>query len=199
MKDEIQPAPYKVITTHQSDDDILIKHFKGQLERAVLSEPLQRKAEQIESCYELIRKYVSRLKVVPMMCNLLKNPDGSTISKATAYRIYDATQRLFGETSVKNQQFWLDIELGNIEEDITAAKKLKDYRSVAALRKIKADLIKNLMGSGDALLYEKIVIPQFEVGFFPRSMKVSLPKDKELKQLVSEKLKQIAEDVDYRE
>lgn len=199
MKDEIQKAPAKIITVHQSDDDILIRHFKGLLEREALSEALQRKAERIESCYELIKKYVSRLKVVPMMCNLIKNPDGTPISKATAYRIYDDTQRLFGETSVKNQSFWLDIELGNIEEDIAAARKLKDYRSVSALRKLKLDAIKNLMGSGDALLYEKFQIPPIEVGFFPRSKKVALPKDKELKKLVSDKMQEIAQDVDIEE
>jgi len=195
---EIQRAPDKIITIHTSDDDLLIKHFRGKLERASLSTKLQEKADNMDACYQLIRKHVSRLKVIPLMLKLFKDSNGEAISQATAYRIYDDTQRIFGETDIKNQKFWIDIELGEIEDDIRACRAIRDYRSVAALRKLKAEYIIN-MGSGDASLYEKIQPPEFVIGFFPRSMKVALPKDKELKELVSEKLKKIAEDVEIEE
>ncbi len=182
----------KLITTQQSDDDIIRKHLQGKLERSELSEAVEKQVEEMLVCEKLMRKYVSRSEVCPMLQQALN------CSQTKAYRLYDRTQKLFGESGIKDQQFWLDIELGELEKDIRAARALKDYRSVAALRKIKSDYIKN-MGSGDALLYEKIQPPPFVVGFFPRSMMVTLPKDRELKQLVSEKLKKIAEDVGYEE
>lgn len=190
---EIRHAPIKLLTTHNSDEDKLRLHLQGKLERHELSPKLQEKVERIVATSELIRKYVSRLKVCPML------EKSMNLSRAQAYRLYEETQRLFGETSIKNQQFWLDIQMGAIEEDIAACRMLKDYRSVAALRKLQVDLIEKLMGSGDAQLYERIQPPEFVVGFFPRSMKMPLPKDKELRKLVSEKLQKIAEDVEYEE
>lgn len=192
MSDIIRRAGIKTITT-QSDDDLVIKHLQGKLERSELSAALQKKVDNMIACEKLIRTHVSRHKVCPIIETLLG------VSRATAYRLYEDTQRLFGETSIKNQQFWLDIELGALEEDIKECRAAGDFRALASLRKVKAHLIEKLMGSGDALLYEKIQPPEFVVGFFPRSMKVKLPKDKELKELISEKLNAIAEDVDYEE
>jgi len=190
MSEIIKRAQMKVLTTHQSTDDLIIAHMKGKLERSELSPKLQEQVDNMLACEKLIRKYVSRLDVVPMLETTLG------VSRSTAYSLYESTQRILGETSVKNQQFWLDIELGALEKDIQGAQKMNDYKSVASLRKIKADLIIKLMGSGDAQLYEKIQPPQVVIGFFPASMKVKLPKDRELQKLASEYLDKIAEDVE---
>jgi hypothetical protein len=192
---DIKRAEVKIITTQQFDDETLIKHFKGELEREQLSKKLQEMANFMDACYDLIRKYTSRLKVIPMMVRLLKYSDGQYISQATAYRIYNKTQRLFGESDIKDQKFHIDIELGRLEERIQACVILKDYKSIAALSKIKQTYIM-AMGSGDAVLYDDIKLPEIQIGWFPRSSIVKLPKDKELKKLISDKLQNIAEDVD---
>lgn len=192
VPETVQRAPNKMLTT-RSDDDEIVRHLLGRAERHEMSPAVQNKFAMMQACEKLIRKHVSRSKVIPLLETQLE------ISQTTAYKLFADTQRLFGETSIKNQPFWVDIELGALEEDIQAAKVLKDYKSVAALRKIKADFILKAMGSGDAQLYETIQPPPFVIGFFPRSMKVKLPRDKELSKRLSDKLNQIAEDVEYTE
>jgi hypothetical protein len=191
MKDEILPAPMKLLTTHKSDDDAILMHLQGKLERTDLSDKVQEQVDHMLECEKLIRKYVSRSKVVPMIQKLFD------ISWATGSRVYDRTQRLFGESSIKNQQFWADHALEGVVEDIRLARIAKDWRSVASLRKIQVDIIEKLMGSGDAALYDNIQPPTVVIAFMPGSMKVDkLPSDKELKGLISEKLKSISEDVE---
>lgn len=194
----IKRAPNKILSTRTTDDDKLIAYLRGKLDRTDLSPKLQEKVDMMHQAYDLIRKHQSRVAVIPMMMALIKT-NGSPISQSTAYRLFEECQRLFGESSILNQQFWVDVEMGAIEEDIKLAREMKDLKALASLRKIKQEYILKAMGSGDALFYERIQPPQIEVNFFPRSMEVKLPKDKELSKLVSEKLKQIAEDVEFTE
>ena len=181
--------PTGLISPRNTDDEKLIGYYKGKIPLRKLSKKLRQETELIDLCSRLIQKWVSRIKVVPILERLAK------VNKARAYRVYDKTQRLFGEADVKNQKFWIDIELGEIQKDIDIARRKGDHKAVASLRKIKYEYIKE-MGSSDALLYENIQPPPFVLGFFPKSKEVDLPSDPELSVLISEKLQEIAEDAE---
>jgi len=180
--DIILPAPNKLLTTHNSDDDKLVAFLLGKLERTDLSPKLEEKLENMNVCADLIRKYGSRVKVTRI---LQTNHD---ISRATAYRLFDDTQRIFGVSQVHDQQFWVDVLLGSIMEDIRLARTKQDFRAVASLTRVMKDTIKEFLGSADASLYERIQPPKPVLGFFPDELKnPDIPKDDdELKKLIRE-------------
>lgn len=179
MNEEIKPAVNKILTVSKTDDEKLVAFLQGKLKRTELSDALQREVERMHMCADLIRKYGSRLKVAPMLKELYGFGDQA------AYSLFDRTMRIFGTSTVHDQQFWTDILLGGIMQDIKNATAKQDFRSVASLRKTMLETIEKLMGSAEASLYENIqpVLPV--IGFWPEELKTGVPSDPaELKKLI---------------
>lgn len=61
-----------------------------------------------------------------------------------AYLIYEDAQMLFGFDDLLNsKELNFNLLIGSLEDDIEAARQNEDYRSVAALQKIKLDALKS--------------------------------------------------------
>jgi len=171
--DPIPKAVMKQLNRKNTDDEKIVKFLQGKLKRTELSETMEKELENMRIMADLIRKHGSRLKVTEMF----KNIQG--VSDFTAFRLFEKTQRIFGATSSHDQQFWVDILLGGLMEDIRLARAKGDYRSVATLRKTMMTTIKDLLGSADANIYERIQ-PQLPVlGHWPEQLKTGVPTDPE--------------------
>lgn len=195
MTDEIQKAPNKLLTTKNTDNEKLIWYLQGKLKRTDLSSKVEEKLDRIMQTSDLIRRYGSRMKVVPMLEKLFD------ISTPQAYRYFNDTQAVLATTEQHNQTFWVDILLGDIRENIKKAQLKGDYKSVTALIKIQKETIKELLGDADAAKYDELNPPVPVLGFFPEELKVKMPDN--LDALINEfkktKTKIPAVDVDHEE
>ncbi len=171
MSDEIQLAPNKLMTTKTTDNEKLIWYLQGKLKRTDISKKLEEKLSRFNHCADYIKKYGSRLKVVPMM----EKKFG--LSTAQAYRDYNDTQQVFATTEQNNQAFWVDMLLGDIRQALKAARKDEDHKAVAALIKTMKETIKELLGDASAAIYDDLVPPVPVLGFFPEELKVPMPDD----------------------
>ena len=189
--DQIQKAPPKLLTIQNTDREKLVSYLRGTTDREQLSPTLQTHVDRMYICADLIRKWGTRLRVEPMLIRYIKDGTGETISRSTARNIFDDTQQIFAVTNQSNsQQFWVDILMGEIMADKKRAEADGDHRAVAAFDKLMKDTIKELMGTIDASIYERIQPPKIILGYYPEDLKVDkvLP-DHELKKLL-EKLTQ---------
>lgn len=186
----IKKAPIKLLTTHNTDNEIIVQYLLGNLPRTELSPKLQQKVDRMYICADLIRTWGTRLRVEPMLIKYIREGTGEEISRQTARNIFDDTQMLFGATQKSAQQFWVDILMGELMADKKAAKAAGDFRAVASLDKVMKDTIKDLMGSVDASIYDRIQPPRIILGYFPEDLNIDqvLPKH-DLDKLI-EKLKQ---------
>lgn len=179
MTEEIKPATIKLLTTHKSDDDKLVLYLQGKLQRTELSPKMEEKLDRMLTCADLIRSYGSRQKVTSMMQSI------TGLSQASAYRIFDDTQRIFGTSAAHDQQFWVDILLGQIQEEIKRARAEGDGKTVASLLKTMKETIKDLLGSGDAGLYDRIQPAVPVIGYWPEELRTKVTTDPEkLKKLI---------------
>jgi hypothetical protein len=201
MFDEIRMAPVKYLTTHNSDDDKIVLYLQGKLPRTEVKGKLEKQIKEIKDCADLIRTYGSRLKVTKML-------ESMGMSSSKAYTLFERTQRILGTSSPHDQKFWVDILLGQIMENVKKAQAKGDFRSVASLMKTMQDTIKDLLGTADASIYERIQPPVPVIGFFPDEIKSDVPKDPEELKKIIEKFKnakkakfykEIAEDVDEQQ
>lgn len=186
----IKRAPNRILNTHNTDKEVLVAYLMGKLDRTELSPKLEQKLNRMYTCADLIRKWGTRLRVEPMLIKYIQGATGEKISRQTARNIFDDTQEIFAVTNQSNsQQFWVDILLGEIMADKKKAAADGDHRAVATYDKLMKDTIKELMGTMDATIYERIQPPKVTLGYFPEELKVDkvLP-DHELKKLI-EKLK----------
>lgn len=188
--DLIKRAPDKVLSTH-TDEDKIIAYLQGDTKRKRLSPKLQQKYDRYRHCSDLIRRYGSRLKVVPMM----EKEYG--ISYAQASRDFVNTQRIFATTQETNQAFWVDILIGMILEDRAKAIKNEDFRAAATMLRTFKETIKELVGPADVIPYEKLIPPKMVVGFFPETLNVDNPDNlDELIESFKKKIKTNTVDID---
>ncbi|MFY0628695.1 MAG: hypothetical protein JXR07_20550 [Reichenbachiella sp.] len=198
MNDIILPAKNIIMSTKTTDEDKIVMYLQGKLKRTELSKKMEEKLNRYNHCADLIKKYGSRLKVVPMMVKKFNLPETS-YSEPQAYKDFNATQQIFGTTQQHNQQFWVDILLGQIMQNMKKARKAGDYKSVAAFTREMRTTIKELMGTADVIPYEKLVPPVPVVGFFPDSLNVNVPSDLDyqIELLKKSKISRVVQDIDY--
>jgi hypothetical protein len=192
MYDEIRMAPVKYLTTHTSDDDKIVLYLQGRLPRTEVKGKLEKQIKEMKDCADLIRTYGSRIKVTKML-------ETQGMSESKAFKLFERTQRIFGTSSPHDQKFWVDILLGQIMENIKKAQAKGDFRSVASLIKSMQDTIKELLGTADASIYDRIQPPVPIIGFFPDELKSDVPKDPEELKRIIEKFKNAKKDKFYKD
>ncbi|REE01121.1 hypothetical protein [Marinoscillum furvescens] len=183
---DIQKAPPKLLTIQNTDRELLVSYLRGNIPRAQLSPTLQTHVDRMYICADLIRKWGTRLRVEPMLIRYIKDATGSTISRSTARNIFEDTQQIFSVTNQSNsQQFWVDILMGEIMATKKKAEAAEDYRAAVSALKVMKETIKELMGTMDASIYERIQPPKIILGYYPEELRVDkvLP-DHELKKLI---------------
>lgn len=171
MTDEVQKAPMKVITMQNYDMDILAQYFMGNLERHELSDPLKEYIDRMKVCHQLIEKWSSRTRVASI---LQKKYD---ISLATAHKLFERTEYIFGKSIQHSQALHADILLGDLRRLLNKAEAANDFKAAAMFTKQMAEIIEKHMGSAEALLYENFEMQPIVIGFFPEHFKVDLPED----------------------
>ncbi len=177
----IQPAAPKIIS-RLDDIDRIILYLQDRTDKLKLSPRLDKLLENLQTTADLIRKYGSAHKVVPMLMKDIK------ISRATAYRYYSDSQQIFAATTRNDQKFHVDILLGQIEEKIREATLDKNHNAVAKLIREKRITIAELLGGAESELYEKLQLPRIRLGFYPELLNVEIPPEEELKAWI-EKMK----------
>lgn len=173
----------KKLTT-KTDEDIIKQHLISGGE-IPLSKSLQEKFERMDFCRDLIKKYGSRTRVAPQIMKMYG------VSKAQAYRIFESTQDVFGTTQKTSREFWLDIILGYIMQDMQKASLKGDWRSVGVMQKNMIAAVEKLAGDKDSIPFEKVQPPPIMIGFFPETLKVELPDDweEQVKKIIQPKRK----------
>lgn len=174
----------KKLTT-KTDNEKIIEYLLQDGEGIKLSKSLQVKLDRMDRCHDLIKKYGSRLRVVPILMKTLN------VSKAEGYRIFQDTQDVMGSTMRTSREFWLDILLGFMMDTREKALIKGDFKSVTAAEKNMASAIEKLAGDNKALPFEKVQPVPVMIGFFPELTKVELPEDWEaqVKELIKPKRK----------
>lgn len=183
----------KLLNTH-SDTDEIILYLQGESKKE-LSPKLLEKLERLETCAGLIRQHGSRHKVVRMMRNIFGKGNESDYSRATAYRDFEDTQLVYGQTPKHSRGMWLDILLGMMMESRKKALAAGDFRAVASIESNMQKTVKELMGDEKGDPYEGLEIPKPVVGFFPELTGIKLPPDEELWAII-EKLKKPKKTID---
>lgn len=174
----------KTLTT-KSDNEKIIEYLLQDGEGIKLSKALQEKLDRMDRCHDLIKRYGSRLRVVPILMKTIQ------VSKAEAYRIFQDTQDVYGSTMRTSREFWLDILLGFMMDSREKALIKGDFKSVAAIEKNMSSAIEKLAGDNKSLPFEKVQPVAVMLGFFPGLTKVDLPEDWEdqVKELIKPKRK----------
>jgi hypothetical protein len=153
----------------RTDTEKIILYFQGKLKNTKLSPALEEKIQRMKQTAELITKYGGAKKVIPILQELFN------VSFATARRLFIDTQDAFGEVTHFNRQFHIDTYINMLIEGANQAKKAGDFRSYSNLLKEYKEAIQVFMGTNEADLYKRLVVPEFQVGFFPEELKTKLP------------------------
>ena len=167
--DEIQKYERPALNL-QSDLESIVFHLQGVAGYENVSPSLELKLKRMKQCRDYINKYMSRIKVIPMIAT------DFGLSEAQASRIYEDTIDVFNSVAeTKGRDLLIDIALGKIFETWTKAMAKQDFRSATSATKQMLYAIKDFYGGNEAKLYEKIQPPKFEFGFFPELTGVELP------------------------
>lgn len=171
--------------TTKTDNEKIIEYLLQDGDGLKLSKALQDKLDKMDRCHDLIKRYGSRLRVVPVLMKTLN------VSKAEGYRIFQDTQDVMGSTMRTSREFWLDILLGFMMDSREKASIKGDFKSVATIEKNMASAIEKLAGDNKALPFDKVQPVPVMIGFFPELTKVVLPEDWEdqVKELIKPKRK----------
>ncbi|MFN3802188.1 hypothetical protein, partial [Belliella pelovolcani] len=153
----------------RTDVEKIVMHLNGQLPNTKLSSALEDKLKRMKRASKLIDKYGGAKKVIPILQELYD------ISYSTARIIYKDAQDAFGAISHFNRAYHIDTYINLIVQGINMAKDAGDFRSYQGLVKQYDLAIKDYMGTSEADMYKKILVPQFQVGFFPEELKTKLP------------------------
>lgn len=166
-----------------TDVEKIVLYLHGKVPNAKLSPALEEKLNRMKECSKLIERYGGAKKVISMMQGMWG------ISYSTALRLYNETQEAFGESTNLNKKFHLDTYMNFLIQGLNMARDSGDGRTFTGLMKEYKEAIREFMGTSDKEMYERINIPQFEVGFFPEELKTKLPANwkSRLKKLVNDK------------
>lgn len=175
--DEIKPALPKVLTTHNTDVEIIVQHLQGKLKRSMLSDMIKEKIDRMHIISDLIRQYGSRLKVVPMI------EQDMGISKSQALRLFNETIQVYSTVSAqeKGRDLWIDILLGQIMEGMKKSLLKQDFKAHASYVKTFKDTIVDLIGDAEAAKYDKVQPPPIVIGFFPELVMGNVTEEELLK------------------
>lgn len=181
----------EILNTHTDLDKIML-YLQGDIKNKKLSQKLFEKLERLEFTADAIRSHGSLLRVLPLLTKKSwgfhkseENPNGN-ISISTATRDFHDAQRVFGSISRNERTFHVDILIGQVEENINAARAAEDFKAVATLLKLKAEIIEKHMGGNDAEMYRNFKMADIEVGFWPEQLGVELPEKEELDKVIAE-------------
>lgn len=161
--DEIKPAKNKLLTTQNTDVEKIVLYLQGKLKRTDLSAKVQEKVDRMKTVSDMIKKYGSRLKVVPMIERVYG------LSSSQSLRIFNETLMVFSITAeqVKSRDFWIDILLGQIMVGMEKALKAGDYKAHASYVGKFKETIVDLVGDDEASKYDKIQPMPIVIGFYP--------------------------------
>ncbi|WP_338814070.1 hypothetical protein V9L05_01350 [Bernardetia sp. Wsw4-3y2] len=170
------------VTLDNLDVEIIIKALQSNKGEWLESLTDNQKAlyKRCEQANELIHKWKSRSKVVPMFVKMFK------ITPTDAYVLYNNTQIIFGEHVKNNSKpFFVDILLEQIFEVYRLASEKNDLKEMNAANKQLQVAIEKFFPETDALLPEDINIPAIVMGFYPEELGMNLPTEVELQKRVS--------------
>lgn len=194
MSNQYPERQPKLLSIH-TDLDKIILYLQGDTQNKKLSAKLQNKLERLEFTADIIRTHGSLLTALPYLTKKHwpfhiseEKPDG-TISISTATRDFHEAQRVFGSISRNERAFHVDILIGQVEEKIRQASTAEDFKAVATLLKLKAEIIEKHMGGNDAEMYRNFQMAEIHVGFWPEKLGVDLPEKDELDREIAKLMK----------
>ncbi|WP_338765946.1 hypothetical protein WAF17_02720 [Bernardetia sp. ABR2-2B] len=170
------------VTLDNLDVEIIIKALQSNNSNWLdsLTDNQKRLYERCEEAKDLIHKWKSRSKVVPMLVKKFK------ITTTDAYVLYNNTQIIFGEHVKNNSKpFFVDILLEQIFEVYRLAQEKNDLKEMNAANKQLQVAIEKFFPETDALLPEDINVPAIMMGFHPEILGMNLPTEVELQKKVS--------------
>lgn len=119
----------------QTDTDKLIAYLQNRTSengaKIKLTKPEESKLRMLLKCDELIYEYTVRQKVVPMLMNEFR------IGYRTALDIFNQTQFIFGKSSPRTKNYWLDVVLSRMEEN---RQRCIDADDLKTLQKVDRDI-----------------------------------------------------------
>jgi hypothetical protein len=153
----------------RTDVEKIILFFRGDLPNAKMTPALEEKINRMKETSTLITKYGGAKKVIPILEHKFD------ISFSAARRLFMETQDAYGDITHFNRQYHIDTYLNMVVQGANQARDAGDFRSYQGLLKEYKEAIKDFMGTSDADLYRKIIVPPFQIGFFPEILKTKIP------------------------
>jgi len=168
LNNEIIQIYNQHLTTH-SDVDQLIAYYQDKTGNVVLSKKLEELDKRLHFAADLLRRYSSAFKIVPMLKKEFN------YSQASAYRDLTAAEYFFGTTLSHNRDIRIDRLLDKTNELYKKAIAKEDFRTAALVIREEKEIIVKLIGDRQLLPYDKILPPRIIIGFFPQIQNVQLP------------------------
>lgn len=155
----------------QTDIDQIIAARLDTKNRVKLSATLQKKMNMIDHCDDLIRQYVTRKKVIPMLMNRYE------ISREYARQLYMETIEIYSTTAQVNKEYWIEYLIERNKKTYDVAYKRGNVTAMAMADNTLAKIVKDILPDDDSSVYEDFQLPAIEVGFYPELLKVDIPEN----------------------
>lgn len=162
------PQKREQIIAKRTNVEKLIMFYQGKIPNAKLSPRMKEYEAKLKATSDLIAKHGTVKGVLPILMERYE------ISMSTAKRLYDDAQAAYGAMVKFNRPTWIDTYMGVLMKGIEGAKNDGDWKSYANMTKDLKDAIEKFMGTNEADLYKKLVIPPFKLGFFPEELKTKM-------------------------
>lgn len=145
-------AKINEVTTRNNVDLFIQKLINPEDTSIVLSDAKQKELERMHKCLELIKLFVSRVKVVPKLMNQF------SVSKSEAYRIYEDTLYVFDSVFKRRQgrEVHVDILVSNIMDTYRKALESDDLKNATYAMRLYLDAIKEFYGGHEAEMYANL-------------------------------------------
>lgn len=185
------PEKRQELISKRTNVEKAVMYFKGMIPNAKLSPAFEEYIARLKATSDLIQKHGGIKAVMPI---LMERYD---ISISTAKRLYDEAQRAYGDLTNFNRPYHIDTYMSKLLQFAEGAKNSGDWRSANGFLQQYRDAIKEFMGTNEADLYKKIVVPEFRIGFFPEELKLKMEPNFEskMKKLREDKFREVEEAV----
>lgn len=160
-------------------------------QRFQLTEPLENVLIRYQFAYDkrmaFLRTGIELYKVRFDVVEAIVKEYGVSIKQA--YLDYaNASKLLDNAPSITKKEVSFDMQIEQIEEDMMLCRKEKDLRSLSALHKVKADLLKNYP-QANIVDWLSISFPQIRAIFRPELLNTKVIENPKELQALNEKLK----------
>jgi hypothetical protein len=159
----------KTLLSMRSDVEKIILHLQGKLPNSELSPELEDKLRKLKIVSELISKYGSAQKTIPLIQERFE------LSYSGARKLFVQAQDAYGEMTHFNKKFHVDTYIGMLVKAANLAMDEGQFKAFASLMKEYKEAIKEFMSSEEADIYKTLEFPEQIFGVFPEELNIKLP------------------------